>query len=231
MICSWYHWTSQRSAVSPLSFLLLFCSWCTSWSSCTPPSVVVCLLSRWSFFLWWVFWFRRHCFLFFFASTSCCSFIRPSFGLSLLFCCSCFLLFLCCNRSFCVCIRRCRFSFGTSFSVCLCLCCFISFLLLCGCCGSCSVLSWHCIQVHHIARRSDFFPHAFLFHCLGSCCTHSFFVFPTSVQLFRSLLLSSALITNVAITLPAASCHLSESCTLLVSRPFFSTLCWLRKPL
>ena len=77
----------------------------------------------------------------FFASTSCCSFIRPSFRLSLLFCCLCFLLFLCCYRGFCVCIRRCCFSFGTSFSVCLCLCCFISFLLLCGCCGFCSVLS------------------------------------------------------------------------------------------
>ena len=51
--------------------------------------------------------------------TSCCSFIRPSFRLGLRFCCFCFLLFLCCYRGFCVCIRRCCFSFGTSCSVCL----------------------------------------------------------------------------------------------------------------
>ena len=38
--------------------------------------------------------------------------------MSLLFCCFCFLLFLCCYRGFCVCIRRCCFSFGTTFSVC-----------------------------------------------------------------------------------------------------------------
>ena len=168
MICSWYHWTSQGSAVPLLSFLLLFLILLNTSFNCCLSSLAVVLFSLMSLLI------SSSLHSVFFASASCCSFIRASFRLSLLFCCFCFLLFLCFYRGFCVCIRRCCFSFGTSFSVCLCLYGFISFLLLCGCCGFCAVLSWHCIQVHHIARRSDFFPHAFLFHCLGSCCTHSF---------------------------------------------------------
>ena len=77
----------------------------------------------------------------FFASTSCCSFIRPSFRLSLRFCCFQLPSVLVLLPRLLVCIRRCCFSLSASFSVCFCLCCFISFLLLCGCCGFCSVLS------------------------------------------------------------------------------------------
>ena len=62
-----------------------------------------------------------------FASTSCFSFIRPSFRLNLFFCCFCFPLFLCCYHGLCLCIRRCCFALGTSFSVCLCFRCFISY--------------------------------------------------------------------------------------------------------